>query len=150
MIPALLTPEDYESWLPLWQANMENSASDEITAETWRRICDPAFPVGGIGIRPAEDAPLCGICHYILHYTTGNLNQVCYMQDLFIDPAYRRRGLGKILVTYLAALATAKGWARLYWLAEGKNEAAQSLYRSIGYKLDFTLHVLPTQNPTAT
>lgn len=149
MIIALLRPVDYPSWLPLWHANMENSATPDITAETWRRICDPDFPVGGIGIRPDRDAPLAGICHYVLHYTTGNMNQVCYMQDLFIDPAFRRQGLGRKLVEYLAAHATAQNWARLYWLAEGKNEAAQTLYRSIGYKLDFTLHVLPTQSPAA-
>ena len=149
MIPALLKAEDYAAWLPLWHANMENSVTAEITAETWRRICDPAFPIGGIGIRETADGPLCGICHYILHYTTGNLKQVCYMQDLFIDPACRRKGLARILVTYLAALATAQGWARLYWLAESQNEAAQGLYKSLGYKLDFTLHVLPTQSAHA-
>lgn len=144
MIVGALQPSDYESWLPLWQANMEHSVSDEITAETWRRICDPTFPVGGIGVRAAEGAPLCGICHYILHYTTGNLKQICYMQDLYIDAEYRRQGLGRLLVTYLAALATAQGWSRLYWLAEADNEAAQTLYKTLGFKLNFTLHVFPT------
>jgi ribosomal protein S18 acetylase RimI-like enzyme len=149
LIVAPLKPSDYDSWLPLWLANMENSVSDEITSETWRRICDPAHAVGGLGVRAAENSPLTGICHYITHPTTGNLNPVCYMQDLYIDPSARRQGLARTLVTYLAALGTASGWARLYWLAEAENAGAQALYKSLGYKLNFTLHVLPLNMPTA-
>ena len=149
MIVAPLKSSDYESWLPLWLTNMENSVSEQITAETWRRICDEASAVGGLGIRESEDLPLLGICHYITHPTTGNLNPVCYMQDLYIAETARRRGLARKLVTYLAALGTASGWARLYWLAEADNAAAQALYKSLGYKLNFTLHVLPLSTPPA-
>lgn len=65
------------------------------------------------------------------------------MQDLYINPAQRRRGLARGLVMALAGLGAAQGWARIYWLAEAENEAAQTLYKSLGYKLNFTLHVLP-------
>lgn len=143
MIIHPLQDDDYDQWLPLWQANTEHSLDDKITIETWRRICDPAFPIGGLGARPDEAAPLAGICHYILHPTTGNLKQICYMQDLYIDPAARRQGLARGLVNALAAVAATQGWARIYWLAEAENEAAQTLYKSLGYKLNFTLHVLP-------
>ena len=147
MIIQPLQKSDYSQWLPLWHANMEGSVSDEITVETWRRICDPASKVGGICAREDNSAdevgPIIGICHYILHPTTGNLKDVCYMQDLYVDPAHRRKGIARKLVTYLAAMATVQEWARIYWLAEGKNEAAQKLYQSLGLKLDFTLHVLP-------
>jgi ribosomal protein S18 acetylase RimI-like enzyme len=68
---------------------------------------------------------------------------IAYMQDLYVHPDHRRKGIARKLVTYLAALGTAQGWARIYWLAEGKNEAAQRLYETLGLKLDFTLHVLP-------
>lgn len=138
-----LKPADYTSWLPLWLANMEHSVSDEVTAETWRRICDPESVVGGLCARDAEDGPITGICHFILHPTTGNLKPVCYMQDLYIDPAFRRKGIARKLVAYLAAMGKVEQWARIYWLAEARNEAAQNLYRSLGLKLDFTLHVLP-------
>lgn len=143
MIVAPLKSSDYDSWLPLWLANMEHSVSPDITAQTWQRICDRHSGVGGLGVRESENAPLLGICHYITHPTTGNLNPVCYMQDLYIDPVARRRGLAGTLVAHLAALGTASGWARLYWLAEAENMAAQALYKALGYKLNFTLHVLP-------
>jgi ribosomal protein S18 acetylase RimI-like enzyme len=138
-----LRAADYDQWLPLWLANTEHALGNDVTAETWRRICEPACPVGGLGARTDPQGPLSGICHYILHPTTGNLKQVCYMQDLYIDPAQRRQGLARGLVTHLAALAKEQGWARIYWLAEAENEAAQTLYKTLGYKLNFTLHVLP-------
>lgn len=143
MIVTLLNADDYNDWLPLWRANMENIVADDVTAGTWARLCDPVAPVYGLCVRERAGGPILGICHYVLHPTTGNLKQVCYMQDLFIDPAHRRKGLAKLLVTTLAAMGKAQGWARVYWLAEGKNEPAQRLYETLGLKLDFTLHVLP-------
>jgi ribosomal protein S18 acetylase RimI-like enzyme len=65
------------------------------------------------------------------------------MQDLFIDPAHRQKGLGRALVLALTAYAKSQKYARLYWLAEAENEAAQALYASLGVKLDFTFHVMP-------
>lgn len=143
MLTRPLEPSDYAEWLPLWNANMEYSAGAELTALTWSRICDPASIIGGIGIRQAADLPLVGICHYILRPTTGNIKDVCDMQDLYVTPEVRGQGLGRALVSALADMGREKNWARLYWLAEAHNEAAQHLYRSLGVKLDFTVHVLP-------
>lgn len=143
MLITPLHPADYDQWLPLWLANMEHSVNADVTALTWQRLCDPAHTVKGLCARDTETGPIIGICHYVLHPTTGNLKPVCYMQDLFVSPDARRKGAGRKLVTYLAALGTTQKWARLYWLAESKNEAAQQLYQSLGLKLDFTLHILP-------
>lgn len=143
MIIRPLQPSDYDQWLPLWRANMDHAVSDDVTAETWRRICDKDFPIGGLCAREHENDPIAGICHYVLHYTTGNSKQVCYMQDLYVDPDFRRRGIARNLVISLATMGAEQGWARLYWLAESGNEEAQNLYKTLGLKLDFTLHVLP-------
>jgi ribosomal protein S18 acetylase RimI-like enzyme len=66
------------------------------------------------------------------------------MQDVFTAPAHRRRGVARQLIGELAAIGREQGWPRIYWLAEADNEAAQNLYATIGVKLDFTLHALPT------
>ncbi len=143
MIVSALQESDYDQWLPLWQANMEHSVSDDVTAETWRRICDPDYPVGGLCARLEEGGPARGICHFILHPTTGQMKPVCCMQDLYVDPAFRNKGVARALVTFLAAMGTTQDWARIYWLAESRNVPAQQLYASLGLKLDFTLHVMP-------
>ncbi len=142
MTVAPLKKDDYDQWLPLWDANNEGQCPAQVTAETWRRLNDPDSPVHGLGAYD-ESGNLIGICHYVLHPTTGQIAPVCYMQDLFIVPDYRRRGLARALVTELARIGTIENWARIYWLADKRNEAAQALYKTLGIKLDFSLHVLP-------
>lgn len=133
---------DHDQWLPVWNDNCDNQLDAKITKVTWQRLCDPANPVNGLIAKNAEGKAI-GILHYILHPTTGNIDLVCYMQDLFISADYRRQGIARMLVVELAAIAEKEGWNRIYWLADKNNEAAQNLYKNIGVALDFSLHVLP-------
>jgi GNAT superfamily N-acetyltransferase len=86
---------------------------------------------------------MLGFAHYILHPTTGALRDAAYLQDVFVDPAQRGQGIGKALVEAVITRGKAEKWARLYWLAERQNAAAQALYKKIAPPIDFTLHVLP-------
>ena len=133
--------EDFPDWLVLWNANNRGKCEAEITSETWRRLLDADSPVYGLGAW--VDGRMAGICHYIIHPTTGAIEPVCYMQDLFVDPAFRRRGLARTMLEELEAEGRRQKWKRIYWLAESKNEAAKKLYENIGLKLDFSFHVLP-------
>lgn len=135
-----LTPEDYDHWLILWNANNQGHINPAVTDATWQRLMDNQ-QVCGLGA--FKDATMVGLIHYILHPVTGHLKPVCYMQDLFVDSSYRRQGIAKALIETLAKRGQQQDWARLYWLAEAQNREAQSLYKNLGLKLDFTLHVLP-------
>jgi ribosomal protein S18 acetylase RimI-like enzyme len=138
---APITPTDYEGWLVLWNHNNGGPIDPRITAQTWERLNDPDSPVNGLIAHDGDY--MAGLVHYILHPVTGNLNPACYMQDLYVDTGFRRRGVGRALVAHLADRGQLMQWARLYWLAEAANADAQALYRNIGVKLDFTFHVLP-------
>ena len=139
-----LNRSDYDQWLPLWQENCLHQISDDVTAETWRRICNPKENVFGLAAFNDNDK-LVGILHYILHATTGFIQPACYMQDLFVDEKHRKQGIAKQLVWELHELGKNEKWARIYWFAENNNEAAQALYKNLGVKMDFGLFVLPTQ-----
>jgi ribosomal protein S18 acetylase RimI-like enzyme len=133
--------EDFGDWLALWNGNNQGQNDAKVTAFTWARLNDEGSPVNGL---VAEVEGRCvALLHYVLHPTTGHLADVCYLQDVYVDPAYRQRGLAKALIQGLAALAQSKGWARVYWLAEQDNQPAQMLYKSLGVRLNFSLHVLP-------
>lgn len=133
--------EDYVHWLALWNANNQGHSDPAVTESTWNRLMNSESAVCGLGA--FTDGEMVGFLHYILHPVTGHIAPVCYMQDVFIDPAHRKKGLARALLKELAATGKKEGWARIYWLAESGNKAAQALYRTIGVKLDFTLHVLP-------
>lgn len=135
-----LQPEDFPNWLPLWDGNNQGERDVAVTSETWSRLNDPASSVHGLCA--VEGDIMKGLVHYILHPTTGAIANACYMQDVYVDPAYRGKGLAKKLVTAVAQRGKAEKWSRLYWIAEADNIAAQALYKNIGVKLDFTLHVM--------
>lgn len=139
-----LERKDYDSWLPLWNANCLGKMSDDVTAETWRRITNPKETVFGLGA--FENEGLVGILHYVLHPTTGYKEPACYMQDLYTDEAYRRQGIARRLVWELNDLGIREKWARIYWFADNQNEAVQNLYKNLGVRMDFSLHMFATQN----
>jgi ribosomal protein S18 acetylase RimI-like enzyme len=131
---------DFPQWLPLWVENNQGENNKDVTTQTWQRMCEDAQPVHGLGA--FEKDKLVGILHYILHPTTGSLAQACYMQDLFVPPKQRGKGIAKELLKELKKTHLREKWSRIYWVAEADNKAAQHLYKSFGSKLDFTFHVL--------
>lgn len=135
-----LAASDYDQWLVLWNANNQGHINHEVTALTWARLMENA-QVRGLGAFDGD--VMTGLVHFILHPVTGHIKDVCYMQDVFVSPAHRRKGVARTLVELLAVLGKSEGWARMYWLAEAQNKEAQMLYKTLGFKLNFTLHVLP-------
>ena len=136
-----IKPDDFDAWRKLWDANNLDHKNEAVTRETWNRLLNPVYPVHGLVAR--MDGKIAGLVHYVLHPVTGHIEPVAYMQDLYVDPAFRRQGVARALVEQLAVLGKREGWARLYWLAEGENARAQALYRNLGVRLDFSLHILP-------
>ncbi|HRQ61845.1 MAG TPA: GNAT family N-acetyltransferase [Alphaproteobacteria bacterium] len=138
-----LQESDYNDWLPLWNANNLGQINDALTKRTWARLSNPS-DAAMQGLAFIEAGHVIGMLHFILHPTTGNLKDVCYMQDLFVMPAHRGKGIAKALLRELEKMGIAQGWARIYWLADNTNAEAQALYRNLGVRLNFSLHVLPT------
>lgn len=134
-----IEPQDFPAWLPLWDANNQGHRDEAVTTETWGRLIDPASPIGGLVAEDGSD--LVGLVHYVLHPTTGAIGNVCYMQDVFVDEAHRGKGIAKKMVKALAAQGEKEKWVRMYWLAENDNEAAQGLYKNLGQKMNFSLHM---------
>ncbi len=134
--------DDFPKWLPLWDGNNMGHRDEAVTAETWSRLCDPKnTQVNGLCAEMNDE--IMGIVHYILHPTTGNINPVCYMQDVYVDPKHRRKGIGKRLVKEVTKIGKSEKWARMYWLTQYNNKEAKAMYENFGVKLDFTLYVLP-------
>jgi len=55
-----------------------------------------------------------------------------YLEDLFVRPAFRRRGLARALLSELARECVAAGYTRLTWAVLDWNTDAIALYRSVG------------------
>ena len=130
-----LRPQDRARWAELWRGYLdfyETALPPEIYEHTWQRLMAPESPIRGLGARLGGDAaPLVGIVHYLFHAHAWMTAEVCYLQDLFVDDAARRRGCGGKLIEAVAALARERGCARLYWTTREDNANARSLYDRI-------------------
>jgi GNAT superfamily N-acetyltransferase len=65
-----------------------------------------------------------------------------YLEDLYVRPAFRGRGMGKAMVVHLAKLAKERGCGRLEWSVLDWNEPSLRIYESLGAVAmdDWTLH----------
>jgi GNAT superfamily N-acetyltransferase len=119
----------------------EREPDEAITRHVWSRIMDPAAPVYAIVAENDIDGVI-GIANYLLHESTGSLTPVCYLQDLFVDPAMRGEGVGKALIDSLVAETAAQGWSRLYWSTKENNYRARALYDKYTPHSGFLRYVL--------
>jgi GNAT superfamily N-acetyltransferase len=119
----------------------EREPDEAITRHVWSRIMDPAAPVYAIVAENDIDGVI-GIANYLLHESTGSLTPVCYLQDLFVDPAMRGDGIGKALIDWLVAETAAQGWSRLYWSTKENNYRARALYDKYTPHSGFLRYVL--------
>jgi len=75
-----------------------------------------------------------GFALFFHNFSTFEGRPGIYLEDLYVRPAARGSGLGKALLLHLAALAQARGCARLEWSVLDWNEPSIGFYRSLGAK----------------
>lgn len=119
---------DQDVWLRLWDgynAFYQTEVPSQITGLTWQHILDPQ---SAIFCRIAETTgKVIGFSTSVLHDSTWTAAPSCYLEDLFVDPAYRGHGIGRKLINDLIMLAKTNGWPRVYWHTREDN-SARKLY----------------------
>ena len=58
-----------------------------------------------------------------------------YLEDLFVRPALRGKGIGKALLVHLAKECVSNGWSRLQWSVLDWNTPSIAFYKSLGAEL---------------
>ncbi len=81
------------------------------------------------------DEKVVGFALFFPNYSTFLTKPGIYLEDLFVLPEYRRRGIGKALLQYLKELAVKRNAGRLEWSVLDWNEPAIKFYESIGAKI---------------
>jgi GNAT superfamily N-acetyltransferase len=88
-------------------------------------------PAAEIVIAYDGDEP-AGFALFFQSYSTFLARPGLYLEDLFVRPAARKKGIGRKLLEHLAALAVARGYGRLEWRVLDWNDTAIRFYRSLG------------------
>jgi GNAT superfamily N-acetyltransferase len=81
----------------------------------------------------AEDGgEVVGVALWFLNFSTWDGVHGIYLEDLFVRPAHRGRGLGRALLAALAQECVARGYSRLQWSVLDWNEPSIRFYESLG------------------
>jgi GNAT superfamily N-acetyltransferase len=91
------------------------------------------------GPRPAAEALIAsvdgapaGFAIFFSNYSTFLARPGIYLEDLFVKPAFRRRGVGRALFVHLARLAVERRCGRFEWSVLDWNAPAIAFYKSLG------------------
>jgi len=94
---------------------------------------------GLFGARPYAEAVLAclgsepvGFALFFHNFSTFKARPGIYLEDLFVRPEARGRGVGKHLLGWLARTAVERGCARLEWSVLDWNEPSIAFYRNLG------------------
>ena len=76
-----------------------------------------------------------GFALWFFNYSTFLGKPGIYLEDLFVRPHFRKRGIGKALLTHLARVAVEKGCGRYQWQVLDWNTPSIEFYEALGAKV---------------
>jgi GNAT superfamily N-acetyltransferase len=132
------TPKDEPDWRRLWAGYndfYEKQVDETVSAATWRRLLQKSD--GLFGRIAVYDGAVAGFAACVLHAGTWTEQPICYLEDLFVDPVLRGKGIGEALINDLIKQAKEHGWSRLYWHTRENNKVARRLYDKFAMADDF-------------
>ena len=78
------------------------------------------------------DGEPAGFALWFYSYSTFRAQHGIYLEDLFVRPQFRGKGLGKALLAHLARRALHDGCARFEWAVLDWNESSIAFYKALG------------------
>jgi GNAT superfamily N-acetyltransferase len=78
------------------------------------------------------DGQPAGFALYFYNYSTWKGRPGIYLEDLYVRPAFRKRGIGRSLFVWLARLAVKENLGRIVWQVLDWNQPAIDFYQSLG------------------
>lgn len=131
-MPLIVRPleaRDEAEWLGLWNGYLafyESSLEAHVSASTFQRLINPAR-ASQFAFVAEQDGKLVGLVHAIVHHHNWRVEDVVYLQDLFVSPDARGTGAGRALIEAVYAAADANGTPSVCWLTQETNATARQL-----------------------
>ena len=131
--------ELFQGYFDFYEVDVPDNGFDRV----WHWIFDDRndfwcdLAIGG-------DGRIVGFVHYQLWHSTLSAGMACYMADLFVEPAERGSGAGRLLVDNVLAFARDRGLASVDWLTQDSNYAGRQLYDTYQPKSDFVFYTVAT------
>jgi GNAT superfamily N-acetyltransferase len=129
------TPQDVPAILELIRglAEYERASMEEVPAD------EASLEASLFGERPqaevllaCEDGRALGFAVFFHNYSTWRARHGLYLEDLFVRPEDRKRGIGRALLVELARIAVERKCARMEWAVLDWNQPAIDFYVALG------------------
>lgn len=143
---APITHNDRAEWLPLWNGYLAFYDADlgqTTTTTTFERLADPESEIHGVIARD-DDGVAVGIVHWQVHPATWTITNYCYLEDLFVAPDARGRGVARALIEHVRQWAERHGSAKVYWLTGESNAPARALYDQVSTRTGLIQYQIKT------
>jgi GNAT superfamily N-acetyltransferase len=140
-----LQADDEPEWRRLWTLYLEfyeSSVPEEVYSATFARLLsgeDNEFA----GFVALQDGAPVGITHYLFHRHCWRVENVCYLQDLYVDAEVRGTGAGRGLIEAVYDAADEAGCPSVYWHTQHFNEVGRRLYDRVAELTPFIMYRRP-------
>ena len=144
LIIRAIEEKDKDQWLKLWAGYLEfyrSTISPEQTELTWKRLINNDLKMFGF-VAESEEGVI-GFTHCLFRPSTWTETDYCYLEDLFVDPDIRGKGIGRALMNKVIECAIEMKSKRVYWTTQEFNKTARVLYDSITPVSEFVQYRLP-------
>ena len=131
----LVQEEDWGEWLRLRRALWPTYAADELQGDSkemfGRLESEPVF----VALSP--EGGLCGMIEVSMRTEAPgcSTDRIGYIEGWFVDPAYRRLGVGRALVEAAEAWAKAQGWSEMASDTTSEYPLSPAAHESLSYQL---------------
>ena len=82
-----------------------------------------------------DDDRAAGLATYSFLWPAVGLTRSLYLKELYVADAYRRRGVGRLLMDRVRGIADETGCSRVEWTTDRDNEGARRFYKGLGYAI---------------
>ena len=137
-----LRSEDEAEWRRLWTLYLEfyeTSVPEEVYLTTFQRLLSGENNEFA-ALLATVDGQAHGLTHYLFHRHCWRVENVCYLQDLYVDESQRGTGMGRALIEAVYARADTAGCPTVYWLTQDFNEAGRRLYDRVAHLTPFIMY----------
>jgi GNAT superfamily N-acetyltransferase len=138
-------PDDWPRWRHLYQGYAEHyrvPMDDAIAGRLWAWINDPAHPVEAFVARNEGGTPV-GLAHYRAMPRPLGGNEICFLDDLFVDPTFRGGRVGEALLRAVAEEAGRRGWGKVRWITADDNYRGRTLYDRVAGRTMWVTYEMP-------
>jgi GNAT superfamily N-acetyltransferase len=137
---------DQQAWRALWQDYLtfyKSELAEDISEATFARLTDPARTERAAFVAVFE-GDIIGFVHYITHAHNWRLEDVVYLQDLFVTKAARGKGAARALIQRVYDTADENGTPSVYWMTQEFNHSARKLYDQVATLTPFVKYQRPS------